>query len=663
MRLSCQPVMAAMSWLKNALRPLSSSRRLPPWRLNGAKHLWRDTDAALIFWWDTATSTLLGVGHRPPGAVSLSMGPPEVGDAVEVDVPAAVGDPASASELHQRLNVGTTSRPGLLVAAPARLALDLQRLDARRMHLAVAVAERVYRRDDAGRVLHKPWNQLPVEFSVEVAWGSDRRRLWSRQIAAKDGFVVDSVDLSELPSGPLTVELHTSAGLPTEGFWPFGFWADLALSGQAGSAGSAGVARPHVVIIDVDTLRADRLGCYGHTRDTTPRLDDWVAAHATVYKDVMAASNWTLPSTASMLTGLSVRQHGLLRGGLMLGAATPTLATRLRRAGYQTLGVVEGGFVKAAFGFDQGFDVFDQVPKQEPHWNETLEWLEKRRDERPVFLFLHTYFVHGPWAYDPHFDDPLNPYAGPLASTDVTHERVIEPFEAGRLPLDEADRAYVNALYDAAVARLDDYLCDFIERLDRILPPERRLLVITSDHGEELFERGHIQHGNTLYDELLSVPFIVQYPGRTFGSMDTSPVSGLDLVPTVLDAVGLEVPLELPGRSLLRAYPDARVRVAQHADTAHALRFDGWKLIMGDVEGERGTGTDETRMQLYDLNTDPVERRDIAAAFPELVRRLVDMLDDFQSAYGAVAPTPVEEEIDPDVLQDLRALGYIEPAR
>jgi arylsulfatase A-like enzyme len=639
-----------------------AGRRLQPWRLPGTSHLWRDQDAELIFWWDTANASLLGVGRWAPGEASLSMGSeggtPSAGNASPMATSASPS--VSVSELSQRLIVGTTSRPGLLVPAPSGLALDFARWDGRRLHVAVGVAERVYKRDDAGRVLQKFWNQLPVEFSVEVVSDGERRRLWSRSVTAEDGFVTGSIDLSELSGGALSLELHTSSGQPTEGSWPYGFWADLAVTGRSADKAEG---RPHIVVLDIDTLRADRLGCYGHTRNTTPRLDDWAAANATVYRDVVAASNWTLPSTASMLTGLSVQQHGMLRAPRVLGEATPTLATRLRQAGYQTFGMVEGGYVSASFGFDQGFDVFDQIPYQNPRWHEALSWLEQRDDGRPVFMFLHTYFVHAPWANDPRFDDPVAPYDGPLAGRDITHEHVIKPHEAGRLPLDDADHAYVNAMYDAAVARLDDYLFDFMDRLDDLLPPGERMLVITSDHGEELFQRGSIEHGSSLYSELVSVPMIIQYPGQSFGSVDNSPVSGLDLVPTVLQTVGLDVPLDLPGRSMELSDPDPRVRVSQHADTARSVQFDGWKLIIGDVEGRPGSGTDDSMLQLYDLESDPGETRDISSAVPEWVRRLQGMLEEFQSSHRAVAPRPDEDRIDAQVLKDLKELGYLNDGR
>jgi len=636
-------------------------RHLQPWRQPGSNHLWRDENAELIFWWDTANATLTAIGRWSPGETQLLQGGGEEQVALKGDAPVAAAPSAavSASALRQRLTVGCSSRPGLLVPAPSELRLDLAGLTGNSLELVVAATERVYRRDDSGRVLQKLWAELPLRFLLEAEVAGERRPLWSRSLTAAEGFVRERVDLSALPDGPLALFLRTEPGQPTEGSWPYGFWGDLALTGPRGpSARPSGPARPHVVIIDVDTWRADRLSVYGYARETTPRLADWAARSATVYRDVMSASNWTLPSTASMLTGLAVHQHGLLRFPRVLSPQTPTLATLLRRAGYQTWAMVEGGYVSAAFGFDQGFDRFDQVPFQEPHWDEVLGWLEQRTDERPVFLFLQTYFVHAPWKADDRFLDAQRPYTGQLAGRDVTHERVIKPYEAGRLALDEADQAYVSALYDAAVARLDAYLGDFITRLDGLLPPGERLLVITSDHGEELFTRGRIEHGSTLFQELLAVPLLVQYPEPPWGTVDDQSASSLDLLPTVLETVGLTPPAGLPGRSLRAERQLNRARFSQHAEAAHAVQFEGWKLVVGPVRGNAPDGAlDE--LQLYDLHADPGELQDIAAAVPEWVRRLRGMLDEFNLAHRPPEGIAREEEIDAGVVSDLQQMGYL----
>ena len=632
-----------------------AGRRLQPWRLPGTSHLWRDDEAELIFWWDTANATLSAIGRWPPGEAHMSQGGDERADDSAPRPHDAL--PETAVPLWQRMTVGSTSRPGLLVPAPTTLALDLAEFDGTSLHVSLAVAERVYRRDDAGRVMQKLWNELPVEFSVGYRVGEETGRLWSRSVSAQDGFVHDRVDLSKLPEGPVTLELSTASGLPTDGAWPFGFWADLAVTGRKAGAPTEG--KPHVVIIDLDTLRADRLGCYGYERDTSPRLDDWVAGHATLYKDSVAASNWTLPSTASMLTGLSVLQHGMLRFPHTLQDTTPTLASRLRSAGYQTFATVEGGYVSASFGFDQGFDVFSQHAFQHPRWTEALDWVEQREDERPLFMFLHSYFTHAPWMSDPRFDDPMAPYDGQLAGRDVTHDRVIKPFEAGRLDLTDADKEYVSSLYDASIRRLDDYLMDFIKRLDKIIPPENRLLIITSDHGEELFLRGRVEHGSTLFQELLAVPLIVQYPDRSYGVVENTPASGVDVVPTVLQALQLPIPEELPGHPLRVPQESSRPRIAQHADTAHSIQYKGWKLIVGRVRGQGDGESEEDELQLYDLEADPGETEDIADASPEWVRRLRGMLGEHQQRFRPVGPRPGEEDIDPDVIDDLRRLGYL----
>ncbi len=620
-------------------------RTLRPWVLPDAEQLWRDDEAELVFWWDTVNGTLHALGRWPPGHATLSQG-------TEVDAdPDGDGVPTPAGLLH-RLAVDTTQRDGMLVPAPSELSVDLADLDAARLHVVVAVAKRVYRRDDAGRVLQQSWDELPVAFSVEATTDGHRRELWSRTVAAEDGFVEDVVDLSGLPEGAVTLHLLTGRAEDTDGGWAFGFWADLGLDGRRTPPPAVG--RPHVVVLDVSGLRADRVGLLGAARDTTPHLDDWATAHATVYPDVTAAAGGTVPSLASLLTGLSVEQHGVTGPRQALGDGAPTLATRLRRAGYRTYASVEGGGTGAAFGFDQGFDMYDERPFQAMAWREALDWLE-REDDRPGFLFLQTWAVHAPWPADPRFDDPRRPYDGPLAGRAVTWEGVLEPWESGRLALDERDRAYATSLHDAAVARFDEDLAEFLERLDVVAPAERRVLVLTSDQGVSLFEHGRAGGGRSLFAERLAVPLVVQTPDRATGRLEPVPASGVDLVPTVLQAVGVDVPAGLAGRPLRELAADPRPRVAHHGDGGRSVQFDGWKLVVGPVEGPDGA-LDE--LQLYDLHADPGELDDIAEAGPEWVRRLQGMLEEARRELRPPGPGTSQPVVDARAVDALRRLGY-----
>jgi arylsulfatase A-like enzyme len=165
-----------------------------------------------------------------------------------------------------------------------------------------------------------------------------------------------------------------------------------------------------------------------------------------------------------------------------------------------------------------------------------------------------------------------------------------------------------------------------------------------------------LEHGHSLFSDVLSVPLIVQYPDRPFGRVDLAPASGVDLVPTVLDTLELELPAGLAGRSLRELSEDPRARVAQHDDTAHSVQYDGWKLIVGRVAGADGR---PDAIQLYDLHADPGELDDIAEAVPEWVRRLQAMLDESRQTNRPLGPRPVEAVFDPAVLGDLQRLGYL----
>ncbi|MEM6457561.1 MAG: sulfatase, partial [Acidobacteriota bacterium] len=344
-----------------------------------------------------------------------------------------------------------------------------------------------------------------------------------------------------------------------------------------------------VVLIVLDTLRADRLGSYGHDQPTSPRLDAWAARRAVRYERALAPAPWTLPSHVALFTGLPAHAHGVDHVRARLGAAPPTLAAILRDAGYRTAAFTGGAFLTPAYGLDRGFETFvaatpDDDPAREltTSVRRALDWLDQARidgDERPFFLFLHTFAVHRPL----HMRRPdiarvgvptalaalapspdlrralLRPgtelYAGRLeaetTSTLTAHAhppRLRPPDDGPFRTLDDAAWPLVSALYDAAIRHADRHVGRFLDALTRRGLDDDTLVIVTSDHGEALGEgcgtpvgcRGG--HGFPLTSNL-RVPLFIADPAVGAGPAVAQAVDLTGLLRTILDRVGVAVPM------------------------------------------------------------------------------------------------------------------------
>ncbi len=399
---------------------------------------------------------------------------------------------------------------------------------------------------------------------------------------------------------------------------------------------------PNVVLISVDTLRADRLGSAGHRAALTPRVDA-LASSGVVFTRAYTSLPLTLPAHATMLTGLEPPAHGLVDNGMTVaGFPVPTLAERLRAAGWDTGGFVASFVLNRVFGLDRGFAHFDDGPEAERDLGEmfhgsgpaearldaALAWLARPR-AGPFFLFLHLFDVHDPHVAPAHF--------------------------AKRFAADP---------YDGEVAYVDEQLgrlFDFLERHDL----ERSTVVVfTADHGEGLGEHGETTHGVLLHDATLHVPLIVSWRGQLAPARRDEPVAVADVAPTIMALVGLAPDPRLHGRAVVVAGQRSLAPVAPRALYARSdyparqlgcsrlrsLRQLPWKLVAGG------------RTELFNLAEDPGELVDVAAANPGVVRDLMVELDRTELALGSTrAATPVEP--DAATRAKLAALGYLAGGR
>jgi len=304
--------------------------------------------------------------------------------------------------------------------------------------------------------------------------------------------------------------------------------------------------RANVVLVGIDTLRADHLGCYGYTRPTSPRIDA-LASESVVFTTAVASAPWTLPSFASILTGLLPSHHRAGEGTLpyvsALDASHDTLGVVLQRAGYQTASFVSNVWVGKDVGLDRGFDVHAFDPAPSATVERAITWLSARTAD-PFFLFVHVFDPYAPYTPPPQharlFTAPE--YDGPFRTAFPTVWENGVPVMTVDRKWSAADRAQIVSLYDGEIHYADSLVGRLLDKLRALGMIERTIVIIVSDHGEEFFDHGRLGHSHTLYDELLLVPLVIRFPSASHHGRITRQVRSMDIFPTVLDAVGLPVP-------------------------------------------------------------------------------------------------------------------------
>lgn len=340
-----------------------------------------------------------------------------------------------------------------------------------------------------------------------------------------------------------------------------------------------------LILISLDTLRADRLGAYGYERPTSPFFDRLAAERGALFEHVSAPYPATLVSHMSMFTGLYPPQHGVYPPAMVLSDTVWTAAAALREAGFRTEAHTEGGYVARGYGFERGFEVYDDSAYGGDADIETtlargLDFLAGLADDEPFYLFLHSYSVHDP--YDPpRFVEELD---GAEPAPESGGER-LRDFNLGRTEIPPAEVERLSRRYDASVRYVDSVLEDFVGRLETLGLLEETVLVITSDHGEEFLEHGKLAH-TQLYPEVLGVPLLIVHPDLDRPRRIEDQVSLVDLAPTVVELVGQAPPEGLAGRSLVSYLTDQRAaaprRVYAEVDDTRFVRS-----LVGEVDGTR----------------------------------------------------------------------------
>lgn len=442
------------------------------------------------------------------------------------------------------------------------------------------------------------------------------------------------LSLGGVPPGSYRIRIDGSEGRRTE----------AVMSQPALIKGARGRPAPNLLLISVDTLRADYLGMYGQERfGTTPKLDARVRG-ATVFDQVTAPSPWTVPSHTAMLTGTDPDRQGMARQVGMtprLRADTTTLAERFSDAGYLTAAFTGRGTMAARNGFSDGFYLYQEASTRmrflhrdlDVNMHAALDWLQDNQPER-FFLFFHTFEAHAPYGHARFVTD--------------TQDKV-----------EQAKQAYASG-----IAYVDQQLDVFLQALQARGLLRNTIVIVTSDHGEGFLEHPpHKEHGETFFEEFIHVPMLMWGPGIPAGRRISEPVGLVDLFATVVDLFGLQPVADIPSRSLvplLRGEPlqprDVYLCCIAHGAQKKGLRTPGFKYFHDFDEG--GKARDE---KLFDLQADPRERLNLVgrtpANLPELRARLQARASSNMESSAARGP---DVPPDPDMLEQLRALGYVE---
>ena len=455
--------------------------------------------------------------------------------------------------------------------------------------------------------------------------------------------------------------------------------------------------RPNIILIVLDCVRFDGLHAFGNPRTVTPALDA-LAEQSRRYTQARSAAIWTLPSHASMFTGLHPRQHGVNVETRWLDESIPTMAEMLAQAGYQTVAFSTNAWVGPHFGLERGFEdfyalwrIFPNMGKARfPWWEKALRkgllersdkgarklnkyvrkwWKERRDPERPFFLFGLYLDAHLPYRPPKGYAERLLDAAALRRARAVNQDAWA--YMADEVRMTPEDFAGLRALYDAEIAYVDDMLADMLRFLGSVGALENTMIVVTADHGENIGEHNLMDHQYCVCETLAHVPLIIHYPDALPPGDDNTPVQHTDLLPTFLDLAEASALTTLPGQSLLSATSLPKPQVIQytaphrhrfarrHPDfdpaskgydrTYDAIVIEGYKLIRSNRKD----------LWLYDLKDDPGETINLIDKLPERTRQLQSALDAWMDVTIPMTETASPPELDEDLQKHLRGLGYL----
>jgi len=382
------------------------------------------------------------------------------------------------------------------------------------------------------------------------------------------------------------------------------------------------------ILLSIDDLRADRVGCYGNDRDVSPNMDK-LAKEGAQFLNAFVSWPSTPQSHSSMLTSLYP-----LVFEIPLDPKIPTVTTILSKVGYKTAAFTGSGWMSEKFGILNGFAEYDDnVRGLKPLRNKTLKWLKKNH-EKKFFLFLHTYYVHqpfkGPHEYFKKFAYPN--YSGPIKNSSISTRDFIRAATLGRIKVSSADIQRLLDIYDSQIIPMDNFISQIVQTLQRLNLTDNTMLIITSDHGEQFYEYkrfGHTSRTNPFADISIKVPLIIYAPSLPKIGKVQKTVETIDIPPTILEAAGIDIPETFQGQSFFpilcgnpRSFKEKKEVFCLHT-LYIGIRTEKFKLLVG---------YDPKNTKLYDLINDPAETTNVIDQFsPEIVESLIKKIENIQT--------------------------------
>jgi arylsulfatase A-like enzyme len=549
------------------------------------------------------------------------------------------------------------------------LRFDIRLQEKRRLDFGIAVIPSGTKRDRTGE---KTQAESGVTYLVSLEGKDKRQNIFQKYLPPlKNGesfaFQLFAVDLP-VTKDEMTIVFETKGARSLHSFWvnPLTY--------------RQGIEKPNVILISIDTLRADHLGCYGYERKTSPHIDE-LASDGVAFLNTYASSPWTLPSHISLLTSLHGVNHQVRYENDSMDPSILTLADVLRSYHYYCAALTGGGFVSAKYGFSKGFNSYSDeggVLRQdsaEHLYHAALRWLEREKD-KGFFLFLHTFQPHSPYACPSPYKSMFLEENSRWRHLDLMSYLGGMPGIFKELPLEE--RLNIIGLYDGEIRYTDErFVGPLIAALKDLDLYDRTMIIFTSDHGEEFFEHHGWGHGHSLYDESLKVPLIIKFPGSRFkGDRIPDIVSLVDVFPTVLEELGItRSGFTIDGRSLLPLVTGKEkgdrmfmADVAEHVLASRlpqrvAMNRDKDKLILNkqyapvDLQFFAFPPPVKKAVELYDLARDPEERHNLADEKSHIASQIIQRI-------GGITKSASEKktkklEMDEDLIKQLKALGYI----
>jgi arylsulfatase A-like enzyme len=523
-----------------------------------------------------------------------------------------------------------------------------------------------------------------VRFKVEIEHKGKIATQFSVDFhaTADNKFKTEKIDLSPFLGEKVKIYLKTEAADPginqhAKDINPHSIWINPIIYRRPAEH------KTNVILVSIDTLRADHLGCYGYNRPTSPEIDR-LAKDSVLFERSISTTSWTLPAHVSLLTSQNNSKHKAINYVSKMAPEQITLADILRNNDLYCAAITGGGYLSFKYGFEKGFEMFHEIRRggeqavrlDEAEYisRKSLEWLNHYHD-RNFFLFIHTYQPHIPYK-------TTSDIGKIFLSKDAKWEGVqIDEIlkEGGRFytKFNEEERQNIIDLYDGEIRYTDETLIKSIVRhLKKFDLYDKTMIIVTSDHGEEFLEHGNWLHGMSLYNEVIHIPLIIKFPKSQYKGIRIPYICSInDIMPTVIETIGLDPALfKLDGKTLLPLvegsekenrtfFSDLVLRKLRDSSLSlYATNDGGMKLIQNKMViapyiKETAIDFYGEKIELYDLQSDFLEKNNLAGSgdFENLCKKLLDQIVMYAQSEGKASTLEMDEELK----ENLRALGYI----